>query len=78
MKTTTACAGCYNDVYNHGFGGSHRCWSADSAKVIRRLEFPTSRPPPFFGPILRLPDCYHRTGYVYLDPKLKGKDRWPS
>jgi hypothetical protein len=71
------CAGCRDDFYNHrtNCDGKSRCWSAESGEMVKRLAIPRDVPPPYKGykPELR-PDCYVRTGTVYVDPKRITKD----
>lgn len=71
IKCTTAnCVGCRNNFYNGNNGlGVQRCWSLDSAKMKTRYELHRDTPmnlrSRYFK--VRKPDCYHQTGYVYLD-----------
>lgn len=66
--TKRNCIGCYNDVYNHGCGGSKECWSFKTAKVIFRKEVHIDQVPPWKQKAKRFPDCYQRSRYVYVEP----------
>jgi len=60
------CAGCYNDDYNHGLGGSHRCWMLDSMEIIWRKKVAMDQVPPWTQKAQRYPKCYRRSGYVFV------------
>lgn len=62
------CAGCHDDFYNHGGGGSTRCWSLDKMKLIERKEVSIDARPPWNWKARLIPDCYHRPQYVYVKP----------
>ena len=62
------CAGCYNNEYNHGLGGSKQCWSFKTAKLIMRKEVHIDQLPPWNQEAKRLPSCYRKERYVYVDP----------
>ncbi len=64
------CAGCRDDVYNHGCGGSQQCWSLSSMTLVLKKEVHINQRPPWTQHAIRVPNCYHRTGYVYV-----GKDQ---
>lgn len=64
------CSGCDNDFYNHGGvnGGTNRCWSLDSAKLIRVVELHVDDRPPFKPHKLKTqwkPSCYRKARYCY-------------
>lgn len=62
----THCAGCYNDVYNHGCGGAKQCWSLDSMKLIKRKRVHISQRPPWNQAAELLPDCYRVPQFVFV------------
>jgi len=62
------CAGCYNDDYNHGLGGSKECWSFKDAKIIMRKEVHVDQRPPWNQKAREIPSCYKRQRYVYVSP----------
>jgi len=64
------CAGCYNDVYNHGCGGAKECWSLKTAKLILRKEVHINQRPPWTQKARQFPSCYRRPQFVYV-----GKDQ---
>jgi hypothetical protein len=61
------CAGCYNDEYNYGLGGSHECWSLDSMKLIKRKKVGINDVPPWTWKAKKYPACYRKTGYVFIN-----------
>ena len=71
MKDTKACRGCRDDFYNgHNELGVKRCWSADTAKMEKRMLIPVDLAPPYKHIKPRLvPSCYSppRTVNVKLD-----------
>lgn len=68
MKKTN-CRGCYNDEYNHGLGGAKQCWSFTDAKIVWKKEVHVDQMPPFLQKAKRVPNCYHKQRYVYIDSK---------
>jgi len=62
------CVGCYCNDYNHGLGSAKECWSFESAKLIFRKEVPIDQRPPWIQAAKQFPNCYRRTGYVYVGP----------
>lgn len=63
------CAGCYNDVYNHGCGGAKECWSLKTATLIQRKEVHINQVPPWNQKPKALPSCYHKPQFVYVSPE---------
>jgi hypothetical protein len=61
------CAGCYNDDYNHGLGGSNECWSLDSMELIKRKKVGMNDTPPWTWKATKYPSCYRRSGYVFIN-----------
>lgn len=63
------CAGCYNDDYNHGLGGSTQCWHLPTATTVVNVEVHIDKPPPYLSekPERRF-KCYRRQRFAYLDP----------
>lgn len=74
-KSKSMCAGCYNNDYNFGLGGSKECWSFKSAKIIKRLSIPIDLRPPYDkdNAEYRM-SCFNRKGYAYVDPKVLTSD----
>ncbi len=66
MKRTD-CDGCYNEVYHTGTGGSYKCWSFDEAEIILRKEVHINDNPPHRKKARRLPNCYSKQKYVYIN-----------
>ena len=60
------CAGCHDDVYNHGCGGAKQCWQLESMKLIKRKEVHISQVPPWNQKAQLFPNCYHKPKYVYV------------
>jgi len=64
------CAGCHDDFYNHKTNCCGKdCWSLPDAKLVWRKEVHIDQRPPWDQKAIRVPDCYHRQRYVYIDPK---------
>ena len=63
------CAGCHNNVYNHGLYGAEECWSFKDAKLVWRKEVPIDQRPPWTQEARQFPNCYKKPGYVYVNPK---------
>lgn len=81
MKATKAdCAGCTDDVYNHGLGGAKECWSLKSAKMVTRyrLHWWTQPTVPRAFHEVRVPTCYRKPGqfayYERLPDFVKAED----
>ena len=62
------CVGCYLNDYNNGLGSAKECWSFTSAELILRKEVSVHQRPPWTQEATLLPNCYQRTGYVYVRP----------
>lgn len=67
MMDKKHCAGCHNNVYNHGLGGAEQCWSLSSAKIEWRKEVHVDQVPPWDQKAKRVPSCYRKPRYVYVD-----------
>ena len=67
------CAGCYNNDYNFGLGGSSECWSFDSMKLIKRKKVGINDVPPWTWKAIKYPNCYQKRGYVFIN--CEDKDR---
>ena len=70
MKTTEHCSGCRNNFYNGNNGlGVKKCWSLESAKMVTKFELHRDTPmnlrERYFK--TKVPSCYHKQGFVYLD-----------
>ena len=66
------CAGCRNDFYNgNNELGVTECWSRAKAKLVMRKEVHVDQVPPWTQKAKKLPDCYSRPRFVYVDPKRK-------
>jgi len=63
------CIGCYNNIYNNGAGGAKECWSFKTAKVVWRKMVHADQIPPYTQKAIRVPDCYHKPRYFYIDAK---------
>lgn len=72
------CVGCYQDRYNHkgmcerpGIDAvvvSNECWNLERAKRVRKVEIPIHQIPPYTQKSIWVPDCYSKTGFVYISP----------
>lgn len=65
------CVGCRDNVYNHGCGDSTECWMLDSMTLVKRKRVPVTQRPPWNQPAEILPDCYRKSGYVFINEKLE-------
>ena len=82
MKSTTRCAGCRDDFYNHrtNADGKSRCWSADKATIETRYRLHWWTAPTVKGAFVRVkvPSCYHQPGqfayYKQLPDFVKASD----
>jgi hypothetical protein len=69
MKTCEHCTGCRNNFYNgRNPYDIKRCWSLDSAKLVTRFRLSSSCPMNIREAYVkvRVPDCYHESGYVHM------------
>lgn len=62
------CAGCYNDIYNHGAGGAKECWSFADAELVMKKEVHIDQRPPWDQKPRKFLSCYHKQRYVYVNP----------
>jgi len=70
MKTTEHCRGCRNNFYNGNNSlGVARCWSLESAKLVTKYRLSSSTPMWIREAYVKVkvPSCYHESGYVHLD-----------
>ena len=65
------CYGCRNNFYNgHNPYGIIRCWSMESARLVRRKQIHIDDVPPWnWQPVVVVPDCYRKDRYVHVGPK---------
>ena len=64
------CEGCRNDFYNgKNPYGIAECWSFKDAKIVWMKAVPYDLLPPWTMKAERVPDCYHRDGVAYINPK---------
>ena len=69
MKTSANCIGCRNNIYNGNNNiGVTKCWSLDSAKLVTRFRLCSSTPMNIKEAYIkvRVPNCYHESGYVHM------------
>jgi hypothetical protein len=68
------CRGCYDDFYNGrtNIGGSKRCWSAESGKMMTRyaIHFMTRPTEPGAFEKVRRPSCYRQVNNRMFVNKL--------
>jgi hypothetical protein len=64
------CRGCYCNFYNgrQNVGGTE-CWSLKTAKLVMRKEVHINDMPPHKHKPQKLPNCYHKPQFVYIDAK---------
>ena len=62
------CAGCYNDVYNHGLGGATECWAFADAKLVWRKKVHIDQIPPWTQKASKYLVCRLEQRYVFVEP----------
>ena len=70
MKSNTHCSGCRNNFYNgHNDLGVSECWSLPDAKLVTKYCIPSNVPMNIKSAYVKVkvPNCYHKTGYAYLE-----------
>jgi len=70
VKKQRYCSGCRDDWYNHN--GPKRCWSLDSARVVRRWRLDWWTQPlsvSVFQAVTTL-DCHHAPGHYAHSERL--------
>ena len=73
--TKQHCGGCYNDVYNHGCGGSKECWSLKDATLVKKYDIHVDQPPPYRHlKLTERPSCYKAQRWVRVSQDAIGKD----
>ena len=64
------CSGCRNDFYNGNNNlGVEECWSLKKARLVLKKEVHINQIPPWNQEPKQVLSCYHRDGYVYVDPE---------
>ena len=72
LKRKNYCIGCRNNFYNGNNDLEVKeCWSFKDAKVVWKKQVPIHQVPPWNQKAKRVFNCYHKTGYVFKDPKRK-------
>ena len=63
------CTGCKYDYYNYGKNSSTgECWLFAIAQVIKRRRVGMNERPPWEREPEFLPDCYRKSGYIFVHP----------
>ena len=77
------CSGCEDNYYNQNperiIGDKEECWNLDGAELVEKVKVHMSSRPPWHGPVIEVPDCYHQKDYVFIDAddprvELEGDD----
>ena len=64
------CHGCYHDFYNgNNPYGILKCWHLKNAKIVWKKKVRLDQYPPWKQKAIRVPDCRHEEGYIFMDPK---------
>lgn len=64
------CKGCRNDFYNGRDNVLGKdCWSLKDAHLVMRKEVHINQVPPWTQKPQKLPNCYHKSQFVYVDAK---------
>lgn len=67
------CIGCRNNFYNGNNDlGVKECWSFNDAEIVSRKRVHYNLVPPWRMRPVKVPNCYHETGYAYVDPNREG------
>ncbi len=74
------CECCRNDFYNGNNGlGVKECFSFKNAKIVWRILIGVWENPPYKKKMIRVPNCYHKDGSVYIEKEsLDSKGYWKS
>lgn len=79
--TVRDCSGCRDNFYNQNNmglnmdSGKPRCWSLDSATMVRAKDVPIDMRPPYTSlPLVSRPSCYRASGYVRVKPEQLTKE----
>lgn len=64
------CVGCNDNFYNgNNQYGIKQCWLLESAVLDKRKEVGINDVPPWdWQPVVTVPECYRKRGYVYVGP----------
>lgn len=65
------CSGCNDNFYNgNNPHGVKQCWLLDKARLVRRKQVHINDIPPWTcQPVVVVPDCYRKRGYVFIEPR---------
>lgn len=61
------CSGCHDEIYH---GSNNNCWTFQKAELVLRREVHIDERPPWTRKPKKMLSCYHRSRYVYVDPKV--------
>lgn len=64
------CRGCRDDFYNgHNDLGIVECWHLKKATIVLKKRVPLDQCPPWKQKAVRVPDCKHEDGCVFVGPE---------
>lgn len=65
------CSGCRQNFYNGNNDlGVKECWNYSGAKVVSKKRIGLwDKPPWTHQPVVKVLNCRHEQGYVFVDPK---------
>jgi len=64
------CIGCRDNFYNGNNSlGIKECWLLGKAKVVKKKRVSMSQRPPWTQAAIRVLNCRHEKGYVFVGPK---------
>lgn len=64
------CSGCRDNFYNGNNNlGVKECWKLSSAKPVMKKMVLISQVPPWKQAPIKVLNCYHQQGYVFVGPK---------
>lgn len=61
------CVGCRDNFYNMRSEDQGKCWMLGEMKLVKRKQVPIDRCPPWDMPAFKVPSCYRKSGYVFVD-----------
>ena len=70
QKCERFCPECKDNFYNKNVRlGAAECWHLKKARIVKRVEVHINQHPPWPQEPIRTLDCFHRSQFIYVDPK---------
>jgi len=69
--TAKHCVGCRDNFYNgNNDMGIKQCWCMEGATLVKKKQVGIDDVPPWdWQPVVTVPSCYRKKGYVHVGPK---------